>query len=262
MRIGYTLPGRSWHYTVRVPRSRVLGPRHSVVNQWDLLAALDIAPPTPACDPTLMVESADARARIEERLRRAGVVAGEPLVVIHVSAGNAFRKWPLPSFVELIAGLAARDRSRRFLVTSGPSDEGARQRVMRDARLRLGSADARAVVDAGELDLAELHAALGRAALFIGPDSGPLHIASTTAVPIVGLYGPTLPERSAPWRDPVYPVESIETTGLACRPCDQRVCEPGDFRCLTRLTPARVAEAAERALDQGTLVRAASGRLP
>ena len=50
------------------------------------------------------------------------------------------------------------------------------------------------------LSLAELRALMDRAALFIGGDSGPLHIAATTDVPMVGLYGPTLPERSAPWR--------------------------------------------------------------
>jgi hypothetical protein len=35
---------------------------------------------------------------------------------------------------------------------------------------------------------------------------------------------------------------------LVCRPCDQRVCAPGDFRCLTKLMPAAVIQAAERAL--------------
>ena len=42
---------------------------------------------------------------------------------------------------------------------------------------------------------------------------------------------------------------------LPCRPCDQRVCAPGDFRCLTRLSSTRVLEAAERAgwSKRGTL---------
>jgi hypothetical protein len=40
----------------------------------------------------------------------------------------------------------------------------------------------------------------------------------------------------------------VDAGTLPCRPCDQRVCEPGDFRCLTSITPSQVAEAAERAL--------------
>jgi ADP-heptose:LPS heptosyltransferase len=87
-----------------------------------------------------------------------------------------------------------------------------------------------------------------RAALFIGGDTGPLHVAATTATPIVGIYGPTLVERSAPWRDPALVTESVQAGPLPCRPCDQRRCLPGDFRCLTWIPPAAVLAAAERAL--------------
>jgi hypothetical protein len=40
----------------------------------------------------------------------------------------------------------------------------------------------------------------------------------------------------------------VEVPDLPCRPCDQRVCAPGDFRCLTWVQPAQVIAAAERAL--------------
>ena len=52
----------------------------------------------------------------------------------------------------------------------------------------------------GRLNLAELGEVLGRACLFIGPDSGPMHIAAASGVPIVALFGPTLPAHFAPWR--------------------------------------------------------------
>ena len=95
----------------------------------------------------------------------------------------------------------------------------------------------------------ELRAVLDRSALFIGGDSGPLHIASTSDVPIVGLYGPTLAARSAPWRPPHLATASIDAGELPCRPCDQRVCAPGDFRCLTSIEPGTVLRAAERILE-------------
>ena len=57
----------------------------------------------------------------------------------------------------------------------------------------------------GEFDLAELRVLVARAALYIGGDSGPLHVAGTTATPIVALFGPTLPERSMPWRPATLP---------------------------------------------------------
>ncbi len=46
-RIGYAIKGRSWMYTTAVARPRELRARHSVVNQWDLLQAIRLGPPTP-----------------------------------------------------------------------------------------------------------------------------------------------------------------------------------------------------------------------
>jgi ADP-heptose:LPS heptosyltransferase len=61
---------------------------------------------------------------------------------------------------------------------------------------------------------------------------------------MVSLYGPTLPVRSEPWRDSACPTAAVEVPDLDCRPCDQRVCRPGDFRCLTRIAPQQVVDAA------------------
>ena len=74
------------------------------------------------------------------------------------------------------------------------------------------------MIDGVDFDLAELRALMDRAALFIGGDSGPLHVAGTTGVPIVGLYGPTLAARSAPWRPARFVTESIEVPDLAVPP--------------------------------------------
>lgn len=250
-RIGYEVAGRTWMYTRAVERPRALRPRHSVENQWDLLASLQIPAAGPARFPVEMPMTTAARALVEGRLARSGALSSERLIVMHVSAGNPFRRWPIPSFGEVAARLAARDRSRRVIVTSGPSDTGAAERVVADARARLPELDAgRIVVWGDDFSLAELRVLVDRAALYIGGDSGPMHVAATSHVPIVSLYGPTLPARSAPWRDARWPTASVETEGLECRPCDQRSCAPGDFRCLTRIDAQRVVDAAERLLSR------------
>jgi lipopolysaccharide heptosyltransferase II len=247
MRIGYAIEGRSWMYTHVVPRPRDDAPRAAIMNQWDLLAPLDVPPPDPARDPLEMIEDANAAASIDDRLREARITAAHPLIVIHVSAGNPFRRWPRDSFVALVVALARRDPSRRILLTSGPSDADAARAIAAAAREALGPLGT-AVPDIGEFGLAELRALAGRAAVYIGGDSGPLHIAGTTATPIVALFGPTLAERSMPWRHPRWFAEAVDAGPLACRPCRQRVCAPGDFRCLTRIGAEQVAAAAERAL--------------
>ena len=245
-RIGYEVAGRGWMYTRRIARPRELRPRHSVENQWDLLAPLGVAPADRSAFPMEMPADPRVTADVADRLRRAGVDQGDRIVVIHVSAGNPFRRWPAAHFVDLTVALAA-DPRRRIIVTSGPSERDAAGQVIEAAQAQLGAGRDR-VLSCGEFSLAELRALLERAALYIGGDSGPLHVAATTRVPIVGLYGPTLPVRSAPWRDGSWVTESVDAGELRCRPCDQRVCEPGDFRCLTSITATQVLEAAERAL--------------
>jgi lipopolysaccharide heptosyltransferase II len=247
MRIGYATRGRSWMYTHAVPRPADLGPTHSVVKQWTLLGPLGIGPCDPARDAVDMRSDRGAAARVEERLADAGIDPSRPLIVLHVSAGNPFRRWPADSFATLVVELARRDPARRFMLTSGPSDAEAARAIADRARQQLGGSGA--AVAYGTFEVDELRALAECAAVYIGGDSGPLHIASTTGTPVVALFGPTLPERSMPWRDPRWFAEAVDAGPLPCRPCRQRTCEPGDFRCLTRIAPERVVDAAERALD-------------
>jgi ADP-heptose:LPS heptosyltransferase len=247
-RLGYALPGRQWSYTTRVPWSRSLvPPRHSVLNQWDLLTPLGIEAPGRDDDPVVMPIDAEAEARVATRLAAAGVSGDAPIVVLHVSAGNPFRRWPTASFAEVAAQLAIDDPRRRVIVTSGPSEADAAETVATHARSLAGTAAA-GIVRSGEFDLSELRALVGRAVLYVGGDSGPLHIAATTATPVVALFGPTLPERSMPWRDPAIGSVAIEAGPLPCRPCHQRHCVPGDFRCLTAISPTMVLNAARTLL--------------
>jgi ADP-heptose:LPS heptosyltransferase len=250
-RIGYEVAGRSWMYTDVVARPRQLRPRHSVENQWDLLEVLGIEPPTPERDPVEMAGDPAAAARVDERLRAAGVGQDAALIVVHVSAGNPFRRWPAESFAELAAGLVRHHPHRRVVLTSGPSEREAAEAVSVRAQALAGPGSADRIVRAGEFDLRELRMLVERAALYIGGDSGPLHIAGTTSTPVVGLFGPTLAVRSMPWRDAAIASVAVEPGPLACRPCDQRRCVPGDFRCLTATSAATVIAAAERAMAGG-----------
>ncbi len=248
MRIGYRIQGRAWMYTHVVQRAPDLGPRHSVLNQWDLLGPLGMPPADPSHDAIEIAPDQAALTAVEGRLRELGIGDEHELAVIHVSAGNPFRRWPIESFVELVVQLAAANRHRRILLTSGPSDQAAARSVAEAARARLKSAEQ--VPLTMDFSLAELRALVERAAVYIGGDSGPLHVVSASTAPIVGLFGPTLAERSMPWRDPRWFSAAVDAGPLSCRPCNQRECVTNDFRCLTMISPQQVIEAAERALTR------------
>ena len=178
----------------------------------------------------------------------AGVAPDHQLIVLHVSASNPFRRWPEPAFAEVVASLVSQSPDRRVILSSGPSDRLAADRIVAAARALLPAAARSQVIDFGEFDLAELRALVERSGLFIGGDTGPLHVAATTTTPIVGDLWPDAAGAVDAVAQPGDPGESIEIAGLPCRPCDQRVCAPGDYRCLTTIKPADVVVAAERML--------------
>ncbi len=220
-RIGYDMPGRQWMYTRTVPRARELRPRHSVLNQWDLLEGIEGWPgeaADPARDAVAMPVDPDADRRIVARLRAAGVAPDHQLIVLHVSASNPFRRWPEPAFAEVVASLVSQSPDRRVILSSGPSDRLAADRIVAAARALLPDAARSQVIDFGEFDLAELRALVERSGLFIGGDTGPLHVAATTTTPVVAIYGPTLPARSTPWRDPSIPVRRSKSPDCRAGP--------------------------------------------
>jgi ADP-heptose:LPS heptosyltransferase len=233
-------------YTHAVERAPDLGPRHSVLNQWDLLTPLGIERPDPARDPIEIPTEPDAVVRVQQRLRELGIGPEHEVAVVHVSAGNPFRRWPIDAFVDVVVRLASAHPMRRILLTSGPSEQAAARRVAEVARGMLRNPDQ--VPDTSDFTLAELRALVDRAAVYIGGDSGPLHVAAASTAPIVALFGPTLAQRSMPWRDPRWFAEAVDAGELPCRPCRQRQCVTNDFRCLTLISPRQVIEAAERAL--------------
>ena len=107
--------------------------------------------------------------------------ADDELVVLHVSAGNPFRRWPEAFFAETAAALAAGNAAAAAGLQLGAV--GPRGGVTnRGGRAGAGSGPrAGRIIDLGEFDLQELRALIGRSRLFVGGDTGPLHIAASTA---------------------------------------------------------------------------------
>lgn len=256
-RIGYDVAGRWWMYTERVPRDADPHRRHSVAKQWDLVKELhqDLARlPSRETDPVEMPESPEATHAVARRLAEWGVGPSDEVIVVHVGAGNRFRQWPEAAFADLVGRLSDERPDRRIILTTGVT-QAPMARAVVDGLARTHPGVGARVAAWCDLELSELRSLISRADLFVGGDSGPLHIAATTATPIVVLYGPTLATVWAPWRDPRLVTEVVEVDGLPCRPCDQRVCATGDFRCLGWLPPAQVAEAARRALARAAATR-------
>jgi heptosyltransferase I len=130
------------------------------------------------CDP-------QAEARIERRLAESNV--GD-FAILNPGAGWGAKRWPAARYGEVARKLA--DRGVRSILNYGPGEE----ELVRSAEASSGKT-ARAM----SCTLTELIALTRRARLFIGGDTGPLHLAAALRVPVVAIYGPTDPARNGPY---------------------------------------------------------------
>jgi len=204
--------------------------RHMVEVNLDALRRIGVQP-GPAERKVAFVPGLDA----EEKVR--GLVH-EPFVHVHPASRWHFKCWPPHKNAELIDRLTA--EGHRVVMTAAPDPE---ETAFIDAIL--GKAKSRPLNLAGKLTIKELGALAGQAALFVGVDSMPMHLAAAMGTPTVALFGPSGEAEWGPWNVPNRVVRSAHT----CRPCGLDGCGGGKVSdCLTVLSVEAVHAAAQELL--------------
>jgi heptosyltransferase-3 len=177
--------GLAW--MVRSSRRAVMRPRpgHKLSQ---LAAVLGLDPP-----PLPVVWFTPADAARAAALLPPGLPAGPPLVALGPTANWAPKVWPAERFAALFRALAAGPLPGAMpLVIAGP---GEAERAMAAPVL---AALPEAIDLVGRLSLPEVAACLARASLFVGNDSGLMHLAAAAGAPTLGLFGPTSADEYAP----------------------------------------------------------------
>lgn len=152
------------------------------------------------------------------------------LVVFHVGAGTSAKCWPAEHWRELLGRMIVEAGARVVLVGSR-RDSSFAGRIMQGNRWP-GVADW-----TGRLSLRETAALIESADLFIGPDSGPAHLAAAVGTPAVVLFSGT--NRVRQWRPWGRRVLTMKHP-VPCSPCHRTRCPLPGHPCLTLLTPAAV----------------------
>lgn len=232
LRIGYSGPHGTFCYNSRIQR-RPPGDRlHSVLQQIRLLAPLDIHPGERIPCVEMAEPGGKARDRAAKLVERAQESGSAGIAAIHVPSVNPFRNWGVETIAAVARGIVGLGLQPVFV---GGSDG---ESVHRQVVSRIGVPSVSLLAHTTPL---ELRAIIASSRVFVGVDSGPMHVAATTATPIVAVFGPNVPETSGPWSDRV----TIIQEAVDCRPCDQRRCVYGDYRCFGRLDPDRIVGAVE-----------------
>ncbi len=229
LKVGYRIKYKNFIYNIKLPRRPKEGHFHSVENHINLVKALGVD--VKSLPPLFLPKAQKNEVEKVKKFLEENSLEGSKIIAIHISAGNAFRSWGVDNIVQLTDLLSQRPDVKIVLVGTS-EDQEAEEEILKKSKASLLSL-------VGRLNLREVKELISGSSLFVGPDSGPMHIAASTSTPIVALFGPTLPSNFAPWQAKAFVVEKE----LDCRPCKQRNCVSEDFRCLQSIEPEEVYQA-------------------
>jgi heptosyltransferase-2 len=222
-RVGFASGAASFLYTRAVRRTWEQG-EHEIEKNLDLLRAVlserVIAPWRGLDRPSLLAASP----RPQRAPDRAALALGSPW---------ATKRWPVENAIELC---------RKW------SDAGVEVKLVGDPSAREIAEQIKAAVPSrlledrvGQTTMKEWADLLDSSAVLVSGDSASVHVASDLAVPVVGLFGPTIPEFGfAPWRTNS---SVLQTPDLVCRPCSihgPKSCPLGHHKCLKNIGAEQV----------------------
>ncbi|MBN2713155.1 MAG: glycosyltransferase family 9 protein [Planctomycetes bacterium] len=175
---------------------------HVIDKNLDLLAPLGIT--EPAVEFGLEPDGEES-AKAEASLRDINI--NVPFAVVNPGAGWPSKRWPLARYAEI-----ARRMHKDFKIPSVVVWAGEEEKAW---ALEIVAGAEGAAVMGPPTTLRELAALLKKAAIFVGSDTGPLHIATAVGTPCVGLYGPMPWERNGPYGDGHVAIQKMRIDGTS-----------------------------------------------
>jgi len=231
-RVGLDSKGRGSSLTVGVP---VAGLKHEAELYLDTVRAIGVE----VKDPRLgFYPTEEDRRHIAEMLRADPQI---PLIVIHPAGGSnpgmtlSAKRWPPQRFAAL-ADRLIEERRAQVLLVGGPDDGPIAALIKEDMRREPWDLT-------GQLTFGQFGALLERCDLFIGHDTGAMHLAVAVGAPVVAIFGPSDPRMYGPYGETSVALWH----DVGCNPCLLRgrwdtTCRR--FRCIEAVTVGEVWQAA------------------
>jgi len=180
------LRGSATSYVLRANKRYVLKANHTLPRVQHIGSVMGLTlPPSPRLWPSDNVRSA-AVALLPD---------GQPVLAIGPTANWPKKMWPVELFAELVAqltGYGGRLEGAKVLLTGGPGEQ-------EQAQALYDAIPEECLIDQIGADLIATYAQFERVALFVGNDSGLMHLAAAAGAPTLGLFGPTRDDLYAPW---------------------------------------------------------------
>lgn len=173
-------------------------------------------------------------AKVRSLLEKHGVRSDAPLILIHPGPSWNVREWPGESWSQLTRELVARNYQQIIQLGSGKRGEVG-------TALDYKISNVLSLVN--QLTLEEAIALISLGDIFIGIDSGLLHVAVSVGVPAIGIFGPTTPQL----RFSVASASSFVISEVDCQGCHHRVPRlhwqvncPFEIKCMKSISATQV----------------------
>ncbi len=162
----------------------------------------------------------------------------DPIIAVVMGSSWESKDWFFKGYYELTKDVLSSGKRRVVLL-------GDRSHVRSALRLAEKINSPELINLVGETSLLGLVAILKAAAVAVGPDSGPAHVAAAVGTPYVSLFGPTSPTRVAPYGSEHLVVQS----GVDCAPCYKKRCPGLDRICMRNISVEEVEEKLSNSLE-------------
>lgn len=238
VRIGFNDEHR-WRgrcYTEVVPA--VPGVRHRIDRDLEALKPMNIQ--AGSTYPQLWL-TPDEENSADRLLVQLGLRPSQSIVILQPGARYWFKAWPPERFAELADRLTT-EYHCQVLIGGSRQDGGLAQKVRQMAK-------SRPTIIAGSTTIKQFAAIAKKSALFVGSDSGAMHIATALDTPVVALFGPSDPREWGPRGGPA----EVIYKALDCRACFHPTCQRGEQNCMRLITIDEVMMAAARLMDRARM---------
>lgn len=246
-----TQTGKNWWKKILLSRFLVFGQHHAVIENLRFCELLGIKKSFSLIPP--------------QTSQPAKTFNSDRYAVLHIMPQWRYKQWHIQGWLDVIDYLVQRDLE---VILSG-SDQAVELAFL-DSVI---TASKHPVLNlAGKLSLAELTDTIRHAKIFLGPDTGITHLAAATGAPVIALFGPTDPQKWAPWpygyKSSIPPFTSLGSQTVNnvnllqnpkernCIPCQGEGCDRNQTshsECLDDLDSYFVLEAIDRILNKPSI---------
>ena len=155
----------------------------------------------------------------------------DKIIMLNLGAGWPTKRWPSEKFISLADKLTGHINAK-IIMSWGPQEKEIIENIK--------SSENNRITIMPQSTIKQLAAIIKSCDLFVGSDTGPTHLAAALEVPVVGLYGPSDPERNGPYGTKNIIIQK----DIPCASCWKRKCDTID--CMKNISIDEVFEACVR----------------